>query len=55
MENKLKTLLDLAKGLPENRLDIAIEKLAEIKRDSDKEKSSLPPKLPKVRRQTHCS
>ena len=36
MKNKLKTLLDLAKSLPENRLNAAIDKLREIKQESDK-------------------
>lgn len=47
MESKLKTLLDLAKALPENKLDAAIEKLTEIKRDSDKEKSHFSPVCPR--------
>jgi hypothetical protein len=36
MENKLKTLIDLAKPLPESRPDAAIEKLTEIKRENEK-------------------
>ncbi|MDR0638303.1 MAG: IS1595 family transposase [Spirochaetaceae bacterium] len=39
MENNLKKLLDLAKSLPESRLGIAIEKLTEIKRESEKERT----------------
>lgn len=47
MENKLKTLLDLAKSLPENRLNAAIDKLREIKQESDKEKTGKTPECPK--------
>ena len=39
MENKLKNLLDLIKSLPESRPDIAREKLTEIKRESEKERT----------------
>ena len=47
MENKLGKLLDLAKSLPESRLDIAIEKLTEIKRESEKETTKPVPGCPK--------
>ena len=47
MENKLGKLLDLAKSLPESRLDIAIEKLTEIKRESEKEGTRPVPECPK--------
>jgi transposase-like protein len=47
MDNKLKTLLDLAKALPENSLDAAISKLAEIKEESEKTKPDSTPKSPK--------
>jgi transposase-like protein len=47
MENKLKNLIDLVKSLPESRLDVAIEKLTEIKRESEKEKIRAVPECPK--------
>ncbi|MDR1147336.1 MAG: hypothetical protein LBK66_01755, partial [Spirochaetaceae bacterium] len=47
MENKLKNLLDLAKSLPESSLDVAVEKLTEIKRESEKEKIRPVPECPK--------
>jgi transposase-like protein len=47
MESKLKTLLDLAKRLPEDKLAVAIEKLTEIKREGEKGKSVSIPGCPK--------
>ena len=46
MGNKLKTLLDLAKRLPENKLDVAIEKLTEIRREGENGESVSTPKCP---------
>jgi transposase-like protein len=40
-------LIDLVKSLPESRLDVAIEKLTEIKRESEKEKIRPVPECPK--------
>jgi hypothetical protein len=51
MENKLKNLLDLAKPLPENRPDMAIEKLTEIKRESDGKAGFG---MPEMRREVRC-
>lgn len=47
MESKLKTLIDLVKSLPESKLDTAIGKLEEIKRESTKEKPGTTPACPK--------
>jgi predicted RNA-binding Zn-ribbon protein involved in translation (DUF1610 family) len=47
MKNKLKNLIDLVKSLPGSRLDVAIEMLTEIKRESKKEKIRSVPECPK--------
>ncbi|GHT96711.1 transposase [Alphaproteobacteria bacterium] len=47
MANKLKELIELAKKLPANRLDKAIEKLTELQQESEQEKKSSSPVCPK--------
>jgi transposase-like protein len=48
MDNKLKTLIELVKRLPEGKLDEAIERLQEIRQKSDEEGKRTVPKCP------HC-
>ncbi|MDR1536639.1 MAG: IS1595 family transposase [Clostridiales bacterium] len=47
MEIDIKTLIDFVKSMPESKLETAIEKLEEIKREGEKEKSAASPVCPK--------
>jgi transposase-like protein len=46
MDNKLKTLIELVKRLPEKKLDEAIERMQEIKQNNEKEDKFEIPKCP---------
>jgi transposase-like protein len=48
MDSKLKTLIELVKRLPEGKLEEAIERIQEIKRESDEEGKRAVPECP------HC-
>jgi transposase-like protein len=47
MDNKLKALIELAKKLPENKLEIAIKQLEEIKKESEQEEKGTTTECPK--------
>jgi hypothetical protein len=44
MDNELKTLIELAKRLPEGKLDEAIERINEIKQENDEKGQRAVPK-----------